>query len=109
MKKYKVQNLTGALLDAAVAKAAGISAKLGSRPGFYKFLPDGDLPTCVVRCRFSNDDVEFRPSTDVFHARQILLGTGISISSLKFKKTGNPVVAALRAFVEKKFGEFVEL
>lgn len=115
MKKHRVGELSGALLDAAVAKAAGLEFATEDHP------TDPPLPfACWVR---AGDDWEmFRPSVEWEDGGQIIEREKISISpsysewcaSILLCDAGDvygptPLIAAMRAFVASKFGEEIEL
>lgn len=119
--RHKVSELTGALLDAAVAKAEGLPV----HPGRDRFLVADSIDTVYadqiapsrlwehggpiieregiqIATVFFDDLVEFAPFTvDYWEAVDTRRG--------RRHQGSTPLIAAMRAYVASKLGEEVEL
>lgn len=117
--KHRVSELEGGLLDALVASAEGMAARVNE---------NGD---CVLTVGFPEGEVEFEPSTNWTEGGPIIERKRISIVApggqlkewqahakytmpspperLATQYGPMPLVAAMRAYVASKFGEEVEL
>ena len=129
MKKYKVKNLIGAKLDAAVAKAEGKKYGFGSMRG-----APGEI-MCFIEApvqRYSQTPYWFAPSTLWSHGGPIIERERVVLvyadhwrdfkGWMAFDYTcfehvftptkgedETPLIAAMRAFVAIKLGDEVEL
>ncbi|WOB06481.1 phage protein NinX family protein [Piscinibacter gummiphilus] len=127
LTRCKVADLTGAMLDAAVAKALGHEWKWARmcEPDIVE-ITDWNRPATLV------NGWRFQPSTDWAHAGPIIereriglreprhphpFDWGATSEALSIKTAGigspqygrTPLIAAMRAFVASKLGEEVEL
>lgn len=113
--KHRVEELEGALLDAAVALAEGIEVRVypdgidawrvaaGGRgmysAGTYSPSTDGALAVPIIE----RERIALRPSSDEWVAdwmgpRGTFVGLGPT-----------PLIAAMRAYIASRFGDVVEL
>lgn len=126
MTAYMVSELSGALLDAAVAKAEGLTFGIDKRDGRCLWMrPE---PPGVMHC--VPDWQRFEPSTDWSQGGPIidrerigfidlggsyeaLIGAEISHGELLGSEASGQgpthLVASMRAYVASKFGEMVEV
>lgn len=125
MPKYRVEELEGALLDAAVAKAEGISSVKISRGKYCMAVLD--------RAKSARMDI-YEPSIDwsqggpIVERERIVLGhngiggwtafidgqiassgSDVIVIGGRTEDGPTPLVAAMRAYVASKFGQDVEL
>ena len=119
MTKYRVSELEGALLDAAVAEALGFNWEMGD---------DGTLqkrPRVYVEHRYASGmpyDQEFRPTDWWSDGGPIIERESIELMPVTkglwaasalgtdFNEAGpTPLIAAIRSYVASKFGEYVDL
>lgn len=118
--KYKVAELEGALLDAAVAKAEGLEWAIEAYRvnAGYGITIVRDEPVCVVR---SNLNIHYEPSTDwavggplvereALETMCVCKGRWSAMDVDNGSRFGPTLlIAAMRCFVASKFGEEVEL
>lgn len=124
--KHQVDQLEGALLDAAVAKAEGMLFWLPGLPTTpcYAMTPEDAM--AVARAVIQFPPVLWQPSEDWSQAGPIIEREGITVGpaprregewaamlspwSDSFDAFGTkPLIAAMRAYVASKLGEEVEL
>lgn len=127
-KRYKVAELEGPLLDLAVANADGIKALIYLVPNAispfyecavlnesgrlqYQFIPSRDWTQggpIIEREKISVMHEEYTPTTGEWDA-QYLVETG-EHHNWRHRAFGpTPLVAAMRCYVGRKFGQEVEL
>jgi hypothetical protein len=119
-QRHKVADLDGALLDAAVAKAAGIVARVEC------FMTNPPTPLACWRLmedgRVNFLAGPFSPSLQWFQGGPIIereridvLAVGLAWRAVRMKGKAvaadgpTPLVAAMRAYVASKLGEEVDL
>ena len=122
---YKTSDLTGAMLDAAVAKAEGLAFEIAPYrvSGDYGITFVRDTPVCVANAG------HFEPSSDWRQGGPIIEREGIELwkwngsdgtywcSHVGGRRVGEnresigetPLVAAMRAFVFSRHGYMVDL
>lgn len=118
MPKYRVEELEGTLLDAAVAKAASLTPGFSWGPN----AQDGSLREgVVVMDQAGGLWSPFQPSTEWADAGLIIERERISLTErgadgwfadlrgVSPIMGSTPLVAAMRAYVASKFGQEVEL
>lgn len=118
MTTYKVSELQGALLDAAVAKAEGIELVDQDQGGLAAWDTDvacwRGWSACtdwriagpiIQRERFEVGPWE---GTDWYCAREVAPTEGES-SAWDYEYGPTPLIAAMRAYVASKFGDTVEM
>jgi Protein of unknown function (DUF2591) len=133
--KYKTNKLTGALLDAAVAKARGMTWRIVTdEDATGELLPPGGVCVTWHRPEIWQNGRRWSPSTDWGHGGPILHRERIAVApfgeqwgAIRWENPGRgpryidlyddtldgagetPLIAAMRAYVASKFGEEVEL
>lgn len=117
--KHKVSELTGVLLDAAVAKAQQYQDIPIER---FNGVRNDDIDSPVFNLRLRSGE-KYSPSTLFAHGGPIIERENITITSNfdhgwtalcgcpadKVMDGPTPLIAAMRAFVASRFGEEVEL
>lgn len=123
--KYKTSELSGAMLDAAVAKALGMSCRIQhySKEQWDGIQQPFDGDACIVSCML------FQPSTSWTQGGPIIgrerIGTtwpeesppvgyewhaNLARPEASFNAYGpTPLIAAMRSYVSSKLGDEVEL
>ena len=105
--KHKVSELSGALLDAAVAKAEGTSLPHGN-PRAYRPSMNWRQGGPIIERERMFVAPEFVGGTYYGNWRAIVYG--FEDQGERAEETGpGPLIAAMRAYVASKFGEEIEL
>lgn len=125
--KYKTSELTGAMLDAAVAKASGLSYAIHPQKVWgdgYGVTIVNQTPACWTGTGYYEPSTDWRTGGPIIDLKQISLivddghtDACVMLITDHGELAGHngrgegptPLIAAMRAYVASKFGEEVDL